>query len=124
LPELDQGLPTLLNDLHTRGLLATTLVAVFGEFGRSPQVNRDTGRDHWATAASLLFAGAGVRGGQVIGQTDSQGAYAMRRPVAPADVAYTIYEAVGVNPRGWLRHPEGRPVEILDQGEPIRELFT
>jgi hypothetical protein len=124
LPELDSGLSALLEDLDSRGLLATTLVAVFGEFGRTPRINREVGRDHWGPAASLLFAGAGVRGGQVIGATDRQGAYVTRRPVAPADVAYTIYEAVGVDPHRWLMHPEGRPVEILDRGEPVRELFA
>ena len=123
LPELDSGLSALLEDLDCRGLLATTLVAVFGEFGRTPRINREVGRDHWGPAASLLFAGAGVRGGQVIGATDRQGAYVTRRPVPPADVAYTIYDAVGLDPQRWLMHPEGRPVQILDRGEPMRELF-
>ncbi len=123
LPELDAGLSALLDDLHQRGLLASTLVVVMGEFGRTPRVNREVGRDHWGPAASLLFAGAGVRGGSVIGATDRQGAYVTRRPVAPADVAYTIYEAVGVDPHRWLMHPEGRPIEILDRGEPVREIF-
>ncbi len=124
LPEFDRGLSTLLQDLHDRGLLDNTLVAVFGEFGRTPRINQNTGRDHWGRAASLLFAGAGVPGGQVVGQTDSQGAYVTRRPISPADVACTIYNAVGVNPHGWLQHPEGRPVEILDRGENIRELLS
>ncbi len=124
LPDFDQGLSALLEDLSQRGLLTDTLVAVFGEFGRTPQINNNVGRDHWGKAGSLLFAGAGVRGGQVIGQTDEQGAYVTRRPVRPADVAYTMYEAIGVDPRGWLRHPEGRPVEILDDGEPVRELYS
>jgi hypothetical protein len=124
LPEFDRGLAALLTDLGDRGLLADTLVAAFGEFGRTPRVNRETGRDHWAPAASLLFAGAGVRGGQVIGATDRHCAYVTRRPVAPADVAWTIYEAVGVDPQRWLMHPEGRPVQILDQGENVRELFA
>ncbi len=123
LPEFDQGFSALLEDLDARGLLASTMVACFGEFGRTPRINREVGRDHWGPAASLLFAGAGVRGGQVIGATDRQGAYVTRRPVAPADVAYTIYEAVGVDPHRWLMHPEGRPIEILDRGEPVRELF-
>jgi hypothetical protein len=124
LPELDGGLSALLEDLDQRGLLAQTLVAVFGEFGRTPRINREVGRDHWGPAASLLFAGAGIRGGHVIGATDRQGAYVTRGPVAPADVAATIYEAVGVDPHRWLMHPEGRPVEILDRGEPVRELFA
>jgi hypothetical protein len=124
LPEFDLGFSALIDDLDERGLLASTLVLVMGEFGRSPRINRDTGRDHWGPAASLLFAGAGVRGGLVLGHTDRMGAYVTRRPVAPADVAYTIYEAVGVDPRRWLMHPEGRPIEILDRGEPVRELFA
>ncbi len=123
LPELDRGLSALLEDLHLRGLLAETLVLVMGEFGRTPKINKDAGRDHWAPAASLLFAGAGVRGGQVIGATDRQGAYATRRPVGPADVACTVYDALGIDPRKTLRAPDGRPIEILDQGEPVKELY-
>lgn len=124
LPELDQGLSALLEDMHLRGTLADTLIAVYGEFGRTPKINKDAGRDHWAPAASLLFAGAGVRGGQVIGSTDRQGAYATRRPVAPADVACTLYEALGIDPRKPLVAPDGRPVEILDQGEAVKELYA
>lgn len=124
LPEFDQGFSALIEDLDQRGLLATTLVVAMGEFGRTPVINRDTGRDHWGPAASLLFAGAGARGGLVLGQTDRRGAYVTRRPVAPADVAYTIYDAVGVDPHRWLMHPEGRPIEILDRGENVRELFA
>ena len=123
LPELDTGLSALIEDLDQRGLLSSTLVVAMGEFGRTPRVNNETGRDHWGPAASLLFAGAGAHGGLVLGQTDRQGAFVTRRPIAPADVAYTIYDAVGVDPHRWLVHPEGRPVEILDRGEPVRELF-
>lgn len=124
LPEFDQGFSALIDDMDQRGLLSDTLVVVMGEFGRTPVINKDKGRDHWGPAASLLFAGAGVHGGLVLGATDRQGAYVTRRPVAPADVAYTIYDSVGVDPHRWLTHPEGRPVEILDRGEPIRELFA
>lgn len=124
LPEFDQGFSALIEDLDQRGLLASTLVVAMGEFGRTPMINRDMGRDHWGPAASLLFAGAGARGGLVLGQTDRRGAFVTRRPVAPADVAYTIYDAVGVDPHRWLMHPEGRPIEILDRGEAVRELFA
>jgi hypothetical protein len=124
LPEFDQGFSALIDDLHARGLLADTLVACYGEFGRTPKINKDTGRDHWGPAASLLFAGAGVRPGQVIGATDKQGAYVTRRPVSPADVACTIYEALGIDPRKHLVTPDGRPVEILDAGENIKELYA
>jgi hypothetical protein len=123
LPELDRALSALLEDMDTRGLLDETLVAVFGEFGRSPKINKDVGRDHWGPAASLLFAGAGVKRGEVIGQTDKHGSAVTRRPVAPADVACTIYEAVGIDPRKQLLTQDGRPVEILDAGETIKELF-
>jgi uncharacterized protein (DUF1501 family) len=124
LPEFDQGFSALLQDMHERGLLADTLVLAFGEFGRSPKINKDAGRDHWGPAASLLFAGAGVRGGQVIGQTDRQGGSVTRRPVAPADVACTVYEALGIDPRKPLVTPDGRPVEILDGGSTVKELFA
>jgi hypothetical protein len=124
LPELDMGFSALIEDLCQRGLLADTLVLAMGEFGRTPIINKDTGRDHWGPAASLVFAGAGVRGGLVLGATDRRGAYVTRRPVAPADVAATVYEALGIDPHRWLMHPEGRPIEILDRGEPVRELFA
>jgi hypothetical protein len=124
LPELDKGLSALIHDLHTRGLLDNTLLAVFGEFGRTPKINKDTGRDHWAGAASLLFAGADVKPGLVLGATDKQGAFPTRRPVAPADVAFTIYDRLGIDPRKMLRAPDGRPIEILDKGELIHELFA
>jgi hypothetical protein len=72
----------------------------------------------------LIFAGAGVRGGKVIGATDKNGAFVTDRPIRPADVCYSIYDALGINPRKQIRTPEGRPVEILDEGAPIPELYT
>jgi Protein of unknown function (DUF1501) len=124
LPDFDRGFSALVEDMDHRGLLADTLILVMGEFGRTPKVNKDVGRDHWGQAASLLFVGAGVGRSQVIGATDKQGAYVTRRPVAPADVASTVYESLGIDPRKQLRTPDGRPVEILDQGETVQELFA
>ena len=124
LPEFDRAYSALIEDLDSRGLLTDTLVLVMGEFGRTPKINKDAGRDHWGAAASLLFAGAGVACGQVLGATDKQGAYVTRRPVSPADVACTVYEALGIDPRKMLTTPDGRPVEILDGGESVRELFA
>ena len=124
LPMFDQGFSALINDLAQRGLLQETLVVVLGEFGRTPKVNKDAGRDHWGKAASLLFAGAGVRGGKVVGATDRDGAFVTERPVRPADVSHTIYLALGIDPRKQIRTPEGRPVEILDEGDTVRELYT
>lgn len=124
LPEFDTGFSALLCDLADRGQLNDTMVVCYGEFGRTPKLNKDAGRDHWAPAASLLFAGAGVKGGLVLGSTDKQGAYPTRRPVAPADVAYTIFDSLGIDPRKQLMTPDGRPVEILDKGETVKELFA
>jgi len=123
LPEFDLAFSALVEDLHARGLLENTLLLCLGEFGRTPRINKDSGRDHWGPAASLLFAGAGVKPGRVIGSTDKQGAYVTRRPVSPADVACTVYETLGIDPRRTLITPDGRRVEILDQGEVVRELY-
>jgi hypothetical protein len=124
LPELDTGLSALVEDMDSRGLMDDTMVVVMGEFGRTPKINKDAGRDHWAPAASLLFAGAGIKRGLVLGATDKQGAYATRRPVAPADVAWTIYDSLGIDPSKQLTAPDGRPIEILDKGETVKELFS
>jgi hypothetical protein len=123
LPEFDQGLSALLNNLHDRGTLKETLVVVMGEFGRTPKVNKDAGRDHWGQAASLLFAGAGVQGGHVLGATDKNGAFVTDRPVRPADVCWTVYDALGIDPGKTIVTPEGRPTLILDEGSVVKELY-
>jgi Protein of unknown function (DUF1501) len=123
LPEFDQSVSALLTDMGERGTLDDTLVVVMGEFGRTPKLNKDAGRDHWGQAGSLLFAGAGVKPGQVIGKTDKHGAYATQRPVSPADVCYTILDSLGIDPRKQLSTPDGRPLEVLDSGELVKELF-
>jgi uncharacterized protein (DUF1501 family) len=124
LPEFDRGVSALVEDMSTRGTFADTLLVVMGEFGRTPKINKDAGRDHWGPAASLLFAGAGVKPGLVLGKTDKHGAYTTQRPVAPADVAFTVLDALGIDPRKQLYTPDGRPVEILDKGEALAELFA
>ena len=124
LPEFDSALSALIEDLDARGLLETTLVVAMGEFGRTPKINDKAGRDHWGHAASLVFAGGGVAPGRLIGKTDDQGAYVVDRPVSPAEVAATIYGAVGVDPARNLMTPENRPVAILDEGSPIAELLA
>lgn len=124
LPDFDRGFSALIDDMHDRGLLADTLVIAMGEFGRTPKINKDVGRDHWAPAASLLFAGAGVGGGKVIGATDKDGAQVTDSPVRPADVAFTVFRAIGIDPHKTLLTPDGRPVAILDEGAPIDALYT
>ncbi len=123
-PDFDQGFAALIHDLDQRGLLKDTFVVAMGEFGRTPKINKDNGRDHWAKAGSMLFAGAGVQRGKVIGATDREGAFVTDRPVRPADVACTIFEALGINPRKQIFTPDGRPLEILDQGETMRDLYS
>ena len=124
LPEFDQGYSSLILDLDQRGLLDDTLVLAMGEFGRTPKVNDKAGRDHWGRAGSMLWAGAGVARGQVLGATDKNGAFVTDRPVRPADVAWTVYEALGIDPAKELLTPEGRPVSILAEGATITELFS
>ena len=124
LPEFDHGYSALINDLDQRGLLEDTLVLTMGEFGRTPKVNDKAGRDHWGRAGSMLWAGAGVARGHVIGATDKNGAFVTDRPVRPADVAWTVYESLGIDPAKELLTPEGRPVTILAEGATVSELFT
>ena len=123
-PDFDRGFSALLRDLDQRGLLAETLVVAMGEFGRTPKINKDAGRDHWGRAGSLIFAGAGVGRGNVIGATDKNGAFVTDRPVRPADVCWTIYDALGIDPTKELHTPEGRPVSILGEGGVVKELFA
>src|SRR5260370_25647686 len=118
----DRAYSALLEDLHQRGLLETTLVVAMGEFGRTPKLNPRGGRDHWPGCWTVLFAGGGVRGGQVIGASDRTGAAPKERPVTPAEVAATVYHALGIDPRTPLPGQDGRPV-VLTEAEPVLELF-
>jgi hypothetical protein len=122
LPALDLAYSSLITDLRERGLLETTLVVMMGEFGRTPKINAAAGRDHWPRAGFVLFAGAGVRGGQLIGATDAYGETPAERPVRPEDVAFTILKLLGVDPEKEYAAPSGRPLKILSEGSFIREL--
>ena len=122
LPELDRCLPALLTDLEERGLLKTTLVALLTDFGRTPVINKSAGRDHWPGVFSVLFAGAGIKGGQVIGASDKIGGGPAERPITPKDTTATIYRFLGIDPFQDYYTTDHRPVKVLDQGEVIREL--
>jgi hypothetical protein len=124
LPPFDQGFSALVEDLGSRGLLAETLVLVLTEFGRSPKVNKDTGRDHWPPSGVAVFAGAGIKAGAVLGRTDKISGAPTERPVSPTDMARTVYELLGIDPHKALRAPDGRPIDILDGGESIKEILT
>ncbi|MDB5306832.1 MAG: hypothetical protein JWO38_1034 [Gemmataceae bacterium] len=121
-PPLDTGVAALLDDLSARGLLDETMVVVVGDFGRTPKIVGN-GRDHWAPCFFGLFAGGGVRGGQVIGRSDKTGAYPATTPYSPDDLGATVYHVLGVDPAGEVRDRLNRPVQ-LNRGEVIRSLFT
>ncbi|MBP85569.1 MAG: hypothetical protein CMJ64_02455 [Planctomycetaceae bacterium] len=124
LPPWDQGLAALIADLHERGLLDDTLVWCTGEFGRTPKINdKGAGRDHWARAMSMLFAGTGIKGGQVIGETDKTASEPVDSPYSPADAAASFYRGIGIDAQKEYHAPDGRPVKIVGKGNPIRELW-
>jgi hypothetical protein len=120
----DQAFAALVNDLDERGLLADTLVCFLSEFGRTPRLNNFQGRDHWTHAYSMVFAGAGVRGGQIIGESDSEGGYAISHPHTPEDYAATVYQKLGLDRDQPLHTSANRPVYFGHLGEPIPELFS
>ncbi|MBL8800232.1 MAG: DUF1501 domain-containing protein [Planctomycetia bacterium] len=122
LPTLDQAVAALLDDLTASGLLDDTLVMMLGEFGRTPKV-MNTGRDHWAPCFSGLFAGAGVRGGQVVGRSDAIGAYPSTTPYSPDDLGATVYHVLGIEPEAEVRDRQSRPVQ-LNRGHVMQPLFT
>lgn len=122
LPYLDQSIAALLDDLAGSGLLETTLVIVMGEFGRTPKINKDAGRDHWASANTALFAGAGVHGGAVIGATDSLAAYVTADQQTPENVAATIFDTLGIPHDTHWTDVDGRPHELY-RAAPIGGLF-
>jgi len=122
LPPLDRAFAALMDDLSQRGMLSETLVTMFGEFGRTPRLNAGTGRDHWGMCQSAVFAGGGVRGGQVYGSSDADAAYPKAQPVSPEDVLATIYHAFGLPPDTQLHDQLGRPHPLVS-GRPIEALF-
>lgn len=122
--KLDQGINGLITDLSQRGMLDNTLVICLGEFGRTPKVNKDAGRDHWPGAMSVLMAGAGIPGGQIVGATDPKGYYAAENIYSPEDFAVSLYTKLGIDPHQVLHTSTGRPVQLVNGGKPIKELFA
>ena len=121
LPVFDRGLTALIEDLDQRGLLETTMVVVIGEFGRSPVMTKTAGRDHWPGVMSFLMAGGGIKGGQVIGATDRRGGSIQERPLCPGDLAATVFSHLGIDPQSHWLNPSGRPVPLVETGQPIAE---
>jgi uncharacterized protein (DUF1501 family) len=122
--QVDQPLAYLLTDLKQRGMLDSTLVVWMGEFGRTPKINPRAGRDHYPRAFNVLLAGGGVRGGQVIGKTDAGGSEVLDRPVNVPDLFQTFCKSLKIDPTTENIAPNGRPIKIVDGGQPIAELFA
>lgn len=124
LPIYDQMLSALIEDLHDRGLSRRVLVVACGEFGRAPRIDNNAGRGHWPRAMHAVLSGGGVRPGQIIGSTTKDGGDADDRPLTPGDLQASIYQALGINPRATVTDRQNRPIQIIEHGEPIRELFA
>jgi Protein of unknown function (DUF1501) len=114
---------TLFRDLAERSLLSRTLVVITGEFGRTPRINNNAGRDHWGPAFTVALGGGGIRGGRVIGASDARAERPAGDPHGPENLAATIYHLLGINPDEEFYTPEGRPVPIANGGRVIRELL-
>ena len=121
LPALDAALSTLLRDLSERGMLGRTLVVVTGEFGRTPRINRNAGRDHWGPVFTVALGGGGIRGGRVIGRSDARAERPASDPHGPEDLAATMYHLLGIDPNEEFYTPEGRPVGIEFLGRQFSE---
>jgi hypothetical protein len=123
IPPLDRAIGALIDDLIGRGLYHSTLVVAMGEFGRTPRMNKDAGRDHWGHTFSVLMGCGSMRMGQVIGRSSARGEHVVDRPVSPQDVAATVYHHLGIDARSvTFEDRAGRPTYLIEKGEPIREL--
>ena len=124
LPHLDAAMSTLFRDLHDRGMLESTFVLLTGEFGRTPRINKDAGRDHWGPSTAIALGGGGIVGGRVIGASNERAEKPATTPYGPEDLAATIYHSMGIDPKTQFRTPEGRPVPLVDgNGRVIDGLF-
>jgi hypothetical protein len=123
LPELDKGMGALVADLDQRGLLDSTVIAWMGDFGRTPRINQDSGRDHWPRSWSVVLGGGGIKGGQAVGDTDKDGIDIVDRPVGPMDLIATMTRAMGIDLSTQWTTPRGRPIKLVDAGTPIKELI-
>jgi hypothetical protein len=122
LPRFDRAYSALIDDLDARGLLESTLVIAWGEFGRTPRVNTDAGRDHYPNVFSAALAGGPIKGGRVLGASDEKGAFPKETPKTPQDVLATLYKHLGIDTTEQYLNPAGRPITVLPSGKPLDEL--
>ncbi len=123
LPRFDRAFTALIEDLQQRDLLSSTLVLAWGEFGRTPRVNNDAGRDHYPNVFSAALAGGLVQGGRVVGESDAKGAFPKNNPKRPQDVLATVYQHLGIDTEQQYLNNAGRPISVLPEGKPIEELM-
>jgi uncharacterized protein (DUF1501 family) len=121
-PELDQAVAAFLDDLSYRGLSEKILLVITGEFGRTPRVNRNAGRDHWAPLSTLALAGGGLRMAQVVGESSAKLDVPKSKPISPQDLMATVFHVLGIEPRTQFVNPQGRPVFMVEDGQAIQEL--
>ncbi|MEL7263944.1 MAG: DUF1501 domain-containing protein, partial [Planctomycetota bacterium] len=124
MPSLDQALGALLDDLSSRGMLDETLVMVSSEFGRTPKINKDAGRDHWPKVFSVMLAGGGIKGGMIYGASNATASEPEDNPVSPQDLAQTMYRLLGIVADKELMAPGDRPIEIVDGGKVLTDLLV
>jgi uncharacterized protein (DUF1501 family) len=122
LPELDKGMAALVADLADRRLLDTTTIVWMGEFGRTPRINQNAGRDHWPRSWSVVVGGGGMKNGQVVGATDKDGVDIIDHPIGVMDLIATLTKTMGINLATQYTTPRGRPMKVVDGGQPIKEL--
>jgi hypothetical protein len=123
LPQLDTAFSALLTDLSDRGMLEETMVVWMGEFGRTPKVNMTGGRDHWPKVMSVVMAGGGLKGGQAVGASNARAEEPADRPIKPEDIAFTMFESLGIDPAKIYHTPTGRPIRVAQDGATIKELI-
>jgi arylsulfatase A-like enzyme len=121
---MDPALASLVQDLAESGLLQKTMIIMLSEFGRTPNINKDAGRDHWASVFSCFIAGGGVKAGTIIGSSDEDGAHPKDRPVKVPDLHASICHALGIDPNKEVMTPLARPLKLVDAGTPVNELFA
>ena len=123
IPPFDAAFATLVEDLHQRGLNKKVLVLAMGEFGRTPRMNPEGGRDHWGNVFSVAFAGGEIKTGQVVGKSNARGEYPIDRPLTPEDVSATVFHHLGIDAaKVSFPDPTGRPIYLVEHGKPVREL--
>jgi hypothetical protein len=123
LPKVDQGVANLISDLHERGMSDDVVTVMWGEFGRTPKVNMNAGRDHWAPVMSAMIAGGGLKMGQAVGASTAKGERPKDRPYSVQQVLSTIYRTIGIDPIQTFPNGAGRPMYVLDEREPVKELL-